>query len=131
MKIRQIHIFYVLLFVVMIATTAAYHLLSQDWVMFRKAEKSFHSKQYSEALVLYEKTFDMGLQTTRVYFRIAQCFLAEGMFDEAVKWYLKLLEKDPENRNLKVMIARAVFWGGDMNQAVRYYREALANTKTD
>lgn len=131
MKLRQIHIFYLLMAGVMVVTTAAYHLIAEDRVMFRKAEQYFHAGAYAQALAFYGKAFDRGFRSSRVYYRMADCFVAEGRFDDAANWYARLLEKHPDNRNIKIMMARTAFWSGDMETSIRYYREALGDARTD
>ncbi|MBU1238838.1 PEGA domain-containing protein [Myxococcota bacterium] len=63
---------------------------------YDKAEKAYDKSEFSKALKLYEKAFDLS-QKYEMYFNIAQCHRYLKNYDKAVFFYKRFLAKFPSS----------------------------------
>ncbi len=64
--------------VVAVFTTAVYHRVHSEWVMFRKGQAHFSRQEFAEALVLYQASAERGLHTRALWKHLGTCYLATG-----------------------------------------------------
>jgi tetratricopeptide (TPR) repeat protein len=115
-----------LLLLLLAALPWVYMQLSQDQVLYRKAEQALRSSQYQEAVHLYLRSRQEGLQADRVLKGLGQAYLALGDFHRAKDIFLGLSLSQPEDKWLRLQLAQALALSGDRAQALEILQAILA-----
>lgn len=108
-------------------TGFAYHAFRQEWILFRKAESRFAENAFADAIPLYEKAIQAGLNKPVVYFHLAKAYERTENFTAAAASYRRALLDFPEDRILHVSLARLFIRAGNFEEAIREYRSALGD----
>lgn len=62
--------------------------------LFRLGQKSFHQRNYDQAITYYKQAYDSDNVRTDVVTFIGECYERKGDNNEAVKWYKKSIEQN-------------------------------------
>ncbi|MFH0802408.1 MAG: tetratricopeptide repeat protein [bacterium] len=108
-----------------IATTAAYHLLKSEWVLYRQAEGYFVQQGYDRAAILYREALDAGLVKPDLYPRLAYSLLMSGRPQEAIALYKRVFREQPGRLADITAIADALSRMGRFDEALELYLSAV------
>ncbi|MBN1103401.1 MAG: tetratricopeptide repeat protein [Deltaproteobacteria bacterium] len=124
-KSRQYALFTGILFVTAFLSTAGYHTVHRDRVLFRKAEMLFRSKDYALAERAYLQALEIRPGLLRARLSLAELYTWTKRYEEAVSLYRAILEDQPAFRSARVRLARVLAWKGDLDEAIKEYRIVL------
>jgi tetratricopeptide (TPR) repeat protein len=110
---------------VVIATTAAYHVLKRDQVLYHQAEVRFALQEYGAAVPLYRDALKAGFRNAKIRARLAYSLLRAGHADAAVAIYEQIFREQPERLSAIIDLAEVYTGAGRFDQAAGLYRSAL------
>lgn len=122
---KQNIIYFLLVFITIIATILLYHITQTQWILFRKAEIKYHAKEYAAAIDLYKESLEAGLSPSRVNLKLAGAYVARGRFNEAIPFYRQYLLTNPNETNARLELAKALTWIGNFDEAEVEYKKIL------
>lgn len=125
---KQNCIYVVLVVLTSIVSIVMYKTLNQDWILFREAETKYNNKEYDAAIVLYKKSVEEGLSSSKVAMNLANSYVAIGNFKEAIDLYRTHLLENPKDTNIRLALARALSWTGNLKESEEEYQKILENT---
>lgn len=67
---------------------------------FEQANQAYFSQNFTEAISLYQKLEESGLQSADLFFNLANAYYRKGEIGEAVYYYMKALRYAPRDRDL-------------------------------
>jgi len=80
----------------------AFHAAAQDpEQMATKAAKAYNTKQYSEAIALYEKIIAGGNESYALYYNLGNAYFRNNETAQAILYYEKALKLAPNNEDIK------------------------------
>ena len=82
---RNLLYFLVLLSVVGVLASLAYHRTQHEWVQYRRAERHFVRGEFGRAAELYEPLRGTEVPEARVLQRLVSCYEAIGDFERALR----------------------------------------------
>lgn len=85
------------LVVTALAVSAAYHVIRNDAVAFRRAENAFARHDYPEAVAGYERARALGLDAEGLRWRLSEALIASGRSAEAFAILKEHLAKHPRD----------------------------------
>ena len=85
-----------ILIIIALFTTLAYHLSKPDWVMFRKGEGYFSKKEYSQAIPYYVRLFKSGFEAPKLLSHLGTSYVATGDFGKAMTTFQSILNQTPD-----------------------------------
>lgn len=116
---------FLVLFVVAVLTTVAYHNINRSWILFRKGETHFAGKEYSKAIPFYQEALKEGSDNPEIIEHLAQSHLEAGNATESQRLYGKLVTEQPRDVAALFALANVSSALGQFDEAVRLYREIL------
>lgn len=112
------------------ATTAAYHTVNHDWVLYRQAERLVDEGSLAKAVPIYSGLGMRGFTGDgRLQFKLAGLYEKQGEYASAVAIYRELLKIEPRNRAIRIRLARSLTALGRYDEAVVNYRMVLGETQ--
>lgn len=108
-----------------IATTATYHLLKREWVIYRQAESCFVQREYARAALLYREALEAGLIKPDLYPRLVYSLLMSGQPQEAIVLYKRFFREQPNRLADIIAIADALSRMGRFDEALELYLSAV------
>lgn len=116
----------VVLAALVLATTAAYHTINRDWVIYRQAERLAGTGSFAEAIPVYRILSDRKFRGgSEVRFRLAGLYEKQGDHASAAAIYGDLLKIEPGNRALRIRLARNLTALGRYDEAIAAYKMIL------
>ena len=108
------------------ATSAAYHVVNKDWVLYRQAEHFVREGALAKAIPLYSalsarEFFGDG----QLQFRLAGLYENQGDYASAAAIYGSLLKREPGNRAIRIRLARSLTALGRYDEAILAYKMIL------
>jgi tetratricopeptide (TPR) repeat protein len=110
---------------VVIATTAAYHVLKRDQVLYHRAEVRFARQDYVAAAPLYRDALQAGFRNAKIRTRLAYSLLRAGQVDAAAVIYEQIFREQPERLSAVIDLADVYAVAGRLDKAAELYRSAL------
>jgi tetratricopeptide (TPR) repeat protein len=108
-----------------IATTAAFHLLKREWVIYRQAEGCFLQEEYDQAARLYQEALSAGLIKPELYPRLVYSLIMSGQPREAIVLYKRFFREQPNRLAEITTLADAFSRKGCFNEALELYLSAV------
>jgi tetratricopeptide (TPR) repeat protein len=130
-KSRQYILFAGILCVTALLSTAGYHIVHQDRVLFRKAETLFHSRDYAQAASQYKLALEAGLKNPDAFSRMGDAYLASGAFKDAARAFEEVLRKRPGYQYAVRRLASVYDYSDRTDEAVALYLHHSASTSKD
>jgi len=113
------------LIVIALLTTAAYHLLKPDWILFRKAETYFSEKAFSQAIPVYARLLERGFEAPALVSHLGTAYVATGRFREAAAIFEDILRKAPDKLQELKELANIYVAFGQFKKAIPLYQTFL------
>jgi predicted Zn-dependent protease len=105
-----------------------YRTTQQDWIIYREAETKYKNKDYEAAIILYKKSLEAGVPSSKIAINLANSYVATGNFKEAVVLYKNYLLEHPKDTNVRLELARALSYIGNFEESEVEYKKTLENT---
>jgi tetratricopeptide (TPR) repeat protein len=113
------------IFLVALVVSLLFRQLEWPWVSFQQGETAFGQGHYLQAAALYERAAQK-LDDTRVYMRLAKCWLAADRSDKAEIILVHLLEQHPEQLWAIKLLAGLYQKTQQPGKAIPFFTEYLA-----
>lgn len=124
---KQNYLFLGLVIVTIIISMITYRTTQKKWVLYSDAENKFRKKSFEQAIVVYQKSLDIGATSPLAYLHLADSYVAVGNFSEGIKFYHMYLEIYPDDQDVRLLLARALSWNGNIKESVEEYHKILKN----
>lgn len=119
------------LLLIAIATTAAYHFVNRQLVLYSQGQKYYRNHQYAEASEIYEQLAQQGFTASRFPIDRIRSYLAQKRSSEADKVARQLLLATTNNPKILVQVGDVYMIGGSFPQAINLYQSALKEDPTN
>ncbi len=109
-----------------LATSAAYHVVNKDWVLYRQAEHFVTEGALAKAIPLYNALSAREFKGDgQLQFRLAGLYENQGDHASAAAIYGSLLKREPGNRAIRIRLARSLTALGRYDEAILAYKMIL------
>ncbi len=125
LRLRQNITLLLLIGLTIVGTQFGYLWIHEDWVTYRHAQDKYKEKKWSEAAVLYEKSFDMGLKHPEGLLRWAQTYIEMKQFSKAKDLYRQYLNVKPDDLQALKGYAGLLTANGEFDEAEKIYQKLL------
>lgn len=107
-------------------TTAAYHIVNHDWVVYRQAERLVSEGSFAKAIPIYSGLGMKGFRgDSALQFKLAGLYEKQADYASALAIYDSLLKIEPGNRAVRIRLARCLTALGRYDEAIAAYKMIL------
>lgn len=123
--------FIVVLTLIAIATTGAYHLTQQADICYYQGHDRFVKSQYKASIPFFLKSLSHDPDRTKTLSELAYALLWSGSQQEAITVFQKLLSREPGNARVRKSLAIAYSWNKEYAKAEALFLEAIRANEKD
>lgn len=118
----------IVLAITSVVTTFVYHITQRADIEYYQARRYFEKGEYSEAILLYEKSLSVNPSHTRALKDIGYSFQWTGRYDEAIAVFRKLLSIKPGDDKIKMALADTLAWQKKYPEAAAIFKGIMDKT---
>lgn len=120
---RQYFAFIGLIILVGYLSSLTYRHVHREWVAFAQGEEYLDKKEISKALASYEEASRLGVNTPKLYLRLAYCYSELNSYDTAIVWYERYLRERPSDTIARFRYAQALSFVGKSEEADQEFQK--------